>query len=128
MSDINLIFLAVLFIIKHFIVDFMMETPYQANNKHIFGHLGGILHSQLHAFASWIILGFAFGFVTPVVLVVTVSELFIHYFIDLCKTNLCIRYKWEDSTRKGFWNALGVDQALHYLTYVLMIYITLSNI
>jgi hypothetical protein len=128
MNNVSLLVLIALFILKHFVIDFFLETPYQSNNKHILGHLGGILHAQLHSFTSWVILGFTFNFFIPIVVVAVVAEFFIHYFIDLVKTNLCVLYKWQYNTQKGFWYMLGADQALHYLTYIAMIYYIITHI
>ena len=37
---------------KHFLFDFVFQTPYQLKNKGTYGHPGGLLHAGLHAAGS----------------------------------------------------------------------------
>lgn len=110
-----------LLIAKHFIVDFLLQTPYMYENKHIFGHPGGILHAWSHGLASYLILGYIFGSVNPVVLMLVLVETIIHYFIDYCKMNIGMLYNWQPNNSPYFWYLLGFDQFLHYMTYLLML-------
>lgn len=122
MTNISLLLLVGLFIIKHFIVDFLWQTPYQFKNKHILGHPGGIIHALLHAVTSWVILGMVFSFFSTTVIIAVIAELFIHYFVDFMKMNFNIRFNYTPSNSPIFWYMLGFDQLLHYCTYLGMIY------
>lgn len=97
-----------LFIIKHFIVDFTLQTPYQWQNKGTYGHPGGLIHATIHASFTLAIL---WGFNMPLWL--AAADGVLHYHIDWLKMQL----PWGPAN-KYFWWALGVDQLLHYLTYV----------
>ena len=110
-----------LFTINHFIMDVVCQTPYQFQHKHILGHPGGIIHTSLHAFTSWLILGFIFGFLTHVVVIAVIFEFFAHYFIDFFKRNFTLMHKLTPADL-NYWYVSIFDQLLHYLTYFCMIY------
>ena len=117
----TILLLMTLFIIKHFIVDFLWQTPYQWQNKHIYGHPGGIIHALLHSMVSWSIVGTIFGVFNSSVIAVIIIEFIAHYTIDWGKMNFNIHYNINPDN-PIFWQVLGVDQLLHYLTYIWMIY------
>ncbi len=113
-----------LLIIKHFIVDFLLQWEYQWRNKGTFGHPGGILHAGLHSIATllmffiphqlealsiWVMLGLVIG------------EGIAHYFIDWAKMNINQYFGWKAESHPAFWYLLGFDQFAHYMTYVLML-------
>lgn len=127
------IFLFTAFIIKHFIVDFCLQTEYQWKNKGIFGHPGGILHSGLHAVTTFNIVAIALYF-TKVeyrimfAVIVGVIDFIIHYFVDYAKVNINHHYGWKADNSNAFWVLLGLDQTLHLLTYVLIIWMTVNQL
>ena len=106
-----------LLILKHFIVDFPLQGPYQWMNKGKYGHLGGILHASLHAIGSVIVL----AYFTPKFFTLALFDAILHYHIDWAKVNINNRYGWKSNENPQFWWLTGLDQMLHYLTYVLMI-------
>lgn len=110
--------------LKHFICDFILQTPYQFLNKGTYGHLGGVLHSVIQAIGSVIILtiiGFNVLSLFTISWVCTVEYL-VHYHIDWAKMNLNKYYNWKCDSSSQFWMLLGFDQYLHYMTYCFMIY------
>lgn len=119
MTNSIVLFILALLFIKHFFVDFPMQQPYQWMNKGTYGHMGGILHSFLHAFFSFGVLVPWFGLVAlPVVIV----EFVLHYHIDWAKMNINSQCGWKCNEHPEFWTLLGVDQLLHALTYIGMIW------
>ncbi len=107
--------------IKHFIVDFPLQAfPYQYKNKGTYGHPGGLLHSSLHVGGTFLAL---IGFV-PLSAAATAAALdgVIHYHIDWAKMNLNARMGWGPTTHEQFWVLLGVDQLLHMLTYIAIVW------
>lgn len=112
-----------LLILKHFIIDFPAQTPYQWMNKGTYGHPGGILHAGLHGAGTF--LCFAVFFVTPFALFVALLDMIIHYHVDWVKMNVNKKYGWKADTHPEFWIALGLDQLAHYLTYVGLIWLAL---
>lgn len=108
--------LMTLLLVKHFIVDFPIQLPYQWMNKGTYGHFGGILHSLLHAIATGLIL-LAVGSAVYIPLVCLV-EFHIHYHIDWAKMNLNKYFGLECNKHARFWDLVGIDQLLHNLTYI----------
>lgn len=121
MSVNDFILLSLLFALKHFIVDFPLQTsPYLYKNKGVYGHPGGLIHSGLHGVGTFLIL-LAFAPIGWVCALSLFDEL-IHYHIDWAKVNINDRFGWGPTTHSEFWVLLGLDQLLHSLTYILMIY------
>ncbi len=112
-----------LLILKHFIIDFPAQTPYQWMNKGTYGHPGGILHAGLHGIGTFLI--FALFIVTPWALLLGVADMVIHYHIVWAKMNINKKYGWKADQHPEFWVLLGLDQLAHYLTYILLIAIIL---
>jgi hypothetical protein len=103
-------------IIKHFVCDYPLQTPYMLKNKGTYGHPGGIIHSAIHALATTT----AFLVITPTLAVgiaIIAGEFVLHYHIDWTKENVIRRMGWTAKDGK-FWLALGADQLAHQLTYV----------
>lgn len=119
MTAVAVLALFFLFTIKHFIFDFAYQPPYQWQNKGTYGHMGGIVHSGIHAIVSFAILLFFADF--PIALGLALFEFIVHYHVDWGKMNLNKRMGWTATTHNEFWVLLGVDQLLHYITYIVMI-------
>ena len=116
------IVLMTLLLVKHFWLDFWWQPPFMWQNKGTFGHWGGIVHSGLHAIATFFILAaiLFLGGVGSVLLlfVLPVIEFVLHYTIDWCKMNLNKKMGWTATTHNEFWQLTGFDQLLHQLTYI----------
>jgi hypothetical protein len=113
----EIIILLALFGIKHFICDFMLQFDYMVKEKAVYGMMGGVHHAMLHAVFTLIILlvflhspALAFG--------LAALDGILHYHIDWTKQQFS---KGLGPADRKFWIYLGADQALHYLTYVLII-------
>ena len=55
-------------------------------------------------------------------------EWIIHYTIDYFKMNVGLWYNLKPNNSEQFWWLLGFDQLLHYLTYIFIVYMTLTLI
>jgi Protein of unknown function (DUF3307) len=110
--------LLALFGIKHFVCDFMLQTPAMLKDKGTYGAIGGLKHAFCHSIGTLIILFIALpwnqGAHAAAVILAGLDGV-IHYHIDWAKTNLTKGYTPTD---KEFWLLLGADQGLHYLTYI----------
>jgi len=116
-----MILLLSLLILKHFIVDFPMQIPYMYLNKGTYGHNGGVLHATLHALATFGILFYATGDLRLSNDLACVDG-FVHYHIDWAKMNIGKKTGWGPLTSEYFWWLLGLDQYLHYMTYVFILW------
>jgi hypothetical protein len=101
---------------KHLLVDFFFQTPYQYLNKGTYLHPGGILHSFLHIVATAIIL-IIFGAKNHFFGILAV-EFLLHYHIDWAKVQINSKFGWKADKNEEFWMLLGLDQFLHALTYI----------
>ncbi len=116
----ELIILVGLLFTKHFIIDFPLQTAFQLNNKGTYGHLGGVLHSFLHGLGTWL----CFIWYKPeVAMWLAIADYGLHYHIDWAKVKLNKKFGWGPTSDK-FWWLLGLDQYLHAMTYVLLIYLS----
>jgi hypothetical protein len=120
LTDIQLCLLAaLLFQLKHWLFDFLLQTEYQLRNKGKYGHPGGILHAGGHALGSLPIL-FVIAPGMGWILGLAAAEFVVHYHCDWVKERMNRRQGWSVENR-SFWLALGADQAFHQLTYIAMI-------
>ena len=117
----TLFYLLIALQLKHFIVDFPLQTKYQWSNKGTYGHLGGVLHAALHGLGTFTVL-FLFTDELSLAWYIALADMFIHYHIDWAKMNINKRLGWGPTTHPEFWVLLGLDQLLHQLTYVGMIF------
>jgi hypothetical protein len=113
------VFLIALFGLKHFVIDFLLQKPYQFLNKGTYGHPGGILHSGLHSLGTiavlWIFADLEW------ILLMAIFDFFCHYHIDWAKVKINDRFGWKADTHEQFWWLLGFDQFLHWITYTAII-------
>jgi hypothetical protein len=111
----TVVLLLLLLQVKHFLFDFILQTPYQLKNKGTYGHPGGILHSGLHAVGTGVVL---LVVATPPAMLVAimVGEFLVHYHIDWAKEQITRRSGGAQNA--FFWRMIGLDQFLHQLTYV----------
>lgn len=107
-----------LFTVKHFVADFVLQSPYILKNRRFYGHPGGILHTGIHAAGSLIVLVLMS---TPpfLLLKILVVEALVHYHVDWAKDNIVLHFNMKPTERR-YWIALGADQTVHQLTYVVM--------
>jgi len=106
--------------LKHAVADFYLQTPYQYLNKGTYGHPGGCIHAGIHA----VLTPFVYLVLVPssllLVLAITIGEFAVHYHVDWMKEQVMHRNGWTAHDR-GFWYALGTDQLVHGLTYLLIV-------
>jgi hypothetical protein len=104
-------------LVKHFLVDFCLQTEYQWKNKGNLLHPGGYLHAGLNAAGTAVVFtGFAsngvyFDFI--VVFALLAFEFVTHYAMDWAKTNINKAMNWTATTSPMFFVMLGFDQLFH---------------
>jgi hypothetical protein len=109
----------VLFQAKHFVCDFVLQTPYQKRNKGTYGHPGGLLHAGLHGVGSLpaiVLLTRAPEMIGAIV----AAEAVAHYHIDWLKMAIIKRRALSfDDMRYRI--VFGADQFLHQMGYVIIL-------
>ena len=109
----TVILLLALFGIKHFLADFLWQFPYMVADKGHYGAIGGITHAGIHGILTFFVL---IGFGHPLdAVTLALMDTAIHYHVDWAKTNLSQGLTAQDHR---FWIWFGLDQTLHYLTYI----------
>ena len=122
MTTTAFIMLGLLFV-KHFVADFVLQTEQMVREKGHYGEQGGIDHASIHAFLTLLVLFFAMPLFSSSALVIALLDGFIHYHIDWAKVQLSRGLTPKDNK---FWMWIGVDQLLHYMTYLGIVYVTVS--
>ena len=109
--------------IKHWAVDFVLQTNEQVQGKGIYGNPVGISHSLEHVIGTLIALLIASFYVSGLyaglIILAAIVDGIVHYHIDWAKMNWGNR----DITTKEFWNHLGLDQMAHQICYLFLLLI-----
>ena len=119
-----LVILLVLLQVKHMFADYFLQTPRMLSGRSEYWHMGRAQHAAVHAagsFIAFVLVGAAPGFILALVL----AEWVVHFNIDWDKARYS-QVRGLTPQQAGFWRAAGVDQALHQLTYVAMIWIWMA--
>lgn len=107
--------------LKHLVVDFYLQPPYMHLNKGILGHPGGLIHAGLHAAVTYLGLC-SLPLQSDQLMLVAITEFAIHYLTDFAKININ-RVLELTPAKKQYWELLGVDQCVHQLNYVLIVWL-----
>ncbi len=100
------------FRVKHFLCDFVLQTPRMARDKADGDTVTLFLHSSVHAAGTLVIVLFlapTFWWLAPL-------DLIIHYQIDGTKSVFGRRYAWSPNDAQYWW-AFGLDQEAHNFTH-----------
>jgi hypothetical protein len=115
----EILFLLLLFQIKHWYADFKIQTYMQTVKKGVWLDPIGMSHTWDHIKATTVVLGI-FWFVHPVslwaLLIVILLEGPYHYLVDYTK----VKYGCKDNTKPLFWNQFGLDQMAHQISYLII--------
>ena len=122
----TVLFLLTLLQFKHLFADFFLQTPKMLAARHVYLHSGRVQHAGLHglfSFGVFLIIG------APVVfaLILCAVEAVVHYHIDWLKGVHGDKAQDGPDTA-AYWRAFGVDQLMHQLTYVAMIWVSIHYI
>jgi len=105
---------------KHAVADFYLQTPYQYLNKGTYGHPGGFIHAGIHIALTPLVYLVLLPGSLLMAGAIALGEFILHYHIDWLKEQVTHRNGWTARDR-GFWYALGTDQLVHGLTYLLIV-------
>lgn len=125
MSPVHAALAAVTYLlVKHAVADFILQTDVIFRQKGNYGAPGGIWHALIHILLTapvfWLFPGGSAGLAAALL----AAEFIIHYHIDWTKEQIVRSHGWTGKDT-FFWWALGLDQLLHGLTYVGMLWIWL---
>jgi hypothetical protein len=122
----QVLFLVVVFQIKHFIADFPLQFPYMlrkmSDNWDFLVPLS--LHCGVHT-----LLTLAVCLLTaPALWYLAVLDFVIHFIMDRIKSGPRYLGRFNDVHRSSFWIALGFDQMVHHLTHLYFIWLIVRHI
>lgn len=120
----TLFYLLIALQVKHFIIDFPLQNRYQWSNKGTYGHPGGIIHAALHGLGTGVILFYFTDIGTASLL--GALDMLIHYHVDWAKMKLNSKMRLTPAD-SNFWVLLGLDQLLHQLTYIAILFILVMD-
>jgi hypothetical protein len=106
--------------VKHTVADFYLQSSFQYLHKGIYGHPGGLLHSTIHVALTPLVYLVLAPASLLLVAGIAVSEFLVHYHVDWFKERLTHQNNWTPQCRV-FWFALGTDQLVHGLTYLVIV-------
>lgn len=106
--------------IKHMFADFFLQTPKMLSGRGEYFHMGRAQHAGVHIVGS-VIVFLLFGAPLTFILVIGALEWVVHFNIDFFKASYSDKKQLEPN-QAAFWRAAGLDQCLHNLTYVAMVW------
>lgn len=120
MSIADALVLLALLTIKHMFADYFLQTASMLADRGRYAHPGRAGHCLVHVVCSAICF-LIMGLPLWTSILVLMAEFVVHFHIDWGKG------RWSEShghgpSDAGYWRAFGVDQTLHQLTYVVMIF------
>ena len=123
-SGAHMILLAMAYLlVKHCIADFILQTEAQRLGKGTFGAMGGLTHCLTHVICTapvfWILPSIPMRSAAALL----AGEFAVHYHLDWGKEQFVRRNRLTTSDT-WFWWALGLDQMMHGLTYVALIWLS----
>lgn len=118
----DILLLLFLFTIKHFIVDFVLQTQEEVDHKGTYLDWRGAKHSVKHGIGTLLAL-WSIGAGWDYCWQYALADFLIHYHIDWAKMNASKHLTPKDH---DFWTWLGFDQTLHYLTYIIFVAIMIA--
>jgi hypothetical protein len=98
--------------LKHFLIDFPLQSPYFTLNKGDIKHPALYLHALMHGVVTGFLLNPICGLL----------DFIVHGIIDFLKADYTISNKLTPQDKK-FWNAFGIDQMCHQLIYLFLVWI-----
>jgi hypothetical protein len=125
MSPVHVALAAITYLlVKHAVADFILQTDLIFRQKGNYGAPGGLLHAFIHILLTapvfWLFPGGGLGLAVGLL----AAEFLVHYHIDWTKEQIVRHESWTTKDSM-FWWALGIDQLLHGLTYVAILWIWL---
>ena len=124
--SVEILILFIVFQIKHLIADYYLQFPYMYENK---GKEKGWFkplfeHAEVHALGTFMILYF-FMFYIHKLMIFTILGLVLFDFITHFVTDRWKATRKTDPSQSWFWKSLGIDQMIHHVVGILIIwYIT----
>lgn len=119
----EIFFILGLLFIKHWYIDFVDQSMDEVNSKGNYGEWLGIRHSVKHGLGTMLVFAL-FNFNVIDCMLLGIVDFVIHYHTDWAKININRKKNYTVETPE-FWAWLGLDQLVHSLTYLLLVWMVL---
>ena len=117
----DLIFLLLIGLnMKHFFADFLLQFSWMIAGKGSIRMAGGYVHAAIHVIGTGLVL-WLLSVSLQTIAVLILAEFVIHYLLDFSKARAGNGISSTERP-KAFWALIGLDQLLHQLTYVGIVY------
>lgn len=124
-SPIHATLAAMLYLLaKHMVADFFLQNEIITTQKGIYGAPGGLLHAAIHIVLTAPVFLLVPGGGLQLALLILGAEFVVHYHIDWSKEQIVRLGDWHPTDR-AYWFAMGIDQFLHGLTYIAILWVWL---
>lgn len=125
-SELTTIFtLLVIFQIKHFVADFPLQFPYMLRKFSpkwdFFVPLS--LHCAVHAVLTLVIC-FVYN---PALWWLAIVDFVVHFVMDRIKSGPRYLGRFNDFNRSAFWITFGLDQMVHHLTHLYIVWVLVTR-
>lgn len=105
--------------VKHFIFDFLWQPEWMLKDKGKLFYTGGMAHAWCHTIPTFLAISLLIPWTKA--LIISMLEFWTHYFIDFSKVRINDVMGFKPNN-KEFWQLLGLDQFLHQVTYILIVW------
>ena len=109
-----------LFLIKHTLADYFLQTRRMLTNRSVYAHFGRLQHAVIHGALSFVTV-LVVGLPSWVAVVLFAIDTTAHFHIDWIKGMYSDR-TGDGPEKAAYWRAFGTDQLAHQLTYVGMVW------
>lgn len=109
--------------VKHFVADYLLQSPWILSGKGHLGKPGGYVHAGIHVLGTapaLICVGLGGGLIAAVL----AGEFAVHFIVDHVKA-LQGRTRPQSPSSARFWAMHGADQLAHHLTYSAILFVVM---
>lgn len=109
--------------VKHFVADYLLQTPWIIAGKGYFDRPGGYVHAAVHIIGTapaLLYLGLGGGLIA----LLLSAEFVIHFAVDHFKAQQG-RARPQSPNSARFWAMHGADQLAHHLTYSAILFVVM---
>lgn len=122
----NLIFLLfILFQVKHFVADFPLQREYML--KKVQPGWGFAVPLMVHCGVHAIITLAILLYFKPSLWWLSLVDFVVHFFMDRIKSGPKYLGRYTDKAKASYWNVFGIDQMVHHLTSILIIWMLVTQ-
>ena len=111
--------------IKHFFADYVLQSGWMIRGKRSLFHAGGYVHAAIHVAGTAAILKIA-ALPASIIILLAIAEFIVHFVLDFGKAHLGKNISSANRPHM-FWMLNGLDQLLHHLTYVAIIFVVVAQ-